>query len=150
MTKVCGLPPLAISIRQPWVHCILEHGKNIENRSWPTKFRGHVCLHAAKGMKVGEFNDCMDFVDDILPLDSQMAVASRRASALDASSIHRRGGIVAIAQIVDCVTSSKSPWFMGQYGFVLYGVVPVDFVPVRGSLGFFDWRKNLSDAEVPW
>lgn len=30
----------AISIRQPWAWLILNAGKDIENRDWPTNFRG--------------------------------------------------------------------------------------------------------------
>ena len=38
---------IAISIRQPWASLILKCGKDIENRSWPTKFRGRILVHAA-------------------------------------------------------------------------------------------------------
>lgn len=31
------LPPLALSIRQPWAWAILCAGKDIENRSWPVQ-----------------------------------------------------------------------------------------------------------------
>lgn len=33
---------IALSIRQPWAWHILHSGKDIENRDWPTKFRGRV------------------------------------------------------------------------------------------------------------
>ena len=54
-----------------------------------------------------------------------------------------RGGIIGTAEIVDCVEASDSPWFFGRYGFVLRSVKPIGFIPVKGALGFFDWRKNL-------
>lgn len=128
---MADLPQRAISIRQPWAWAIINAGKDIENRDWRTKFRGPVCIHAAKGCKEGEFNSAATFIGwdkmsgCVLPRD------------------HLRGGIIGVAEIVDCVESSDSPWFFGRYGFVLRNARPVEFIPVKGALGFFDWRKNL-------
>ena len=54
-----------------------------------------------------------------------------------ALSTLERGGVVGIAELVDCVASSPSIWFMGEYGFVLRNVQPLEFLPVTGALGFF-------------
>lgn len=56
-----------------------------------------------------------------------------------------RGGIVGTVEIVDCVEQSDSPWFFGRYGFVLRNpqVLP-EIIPVKGALGFFDWRERLT------
>ena len=43
--------------------------------------------------------------------------------------------------LIDCVIDSDSPWFEGRFGFVLRDVQPVEFVPCKGALGFFDWRE---------
>jgi hypothetical protein len=48
------------------------------------------------------------------------------------------GGTVGRARIVDCVTRSDSPWFVGRYGFVLEGVEPLPFRAVSGNRGLFD------------
>lgn len=40
---------LALSIRQPWAWLIINGGKDIENRDWPTKFRSRILVHAGKG-----------------------------------------------------------------------------------------------------
>lgn len=47
-----------------------------------------------------------------------------------------RGGV----EIVDCVDSSESPWFWGDFGFVLENPQPVAFGPCRGMLGF--WKRR--------
>jgi hypothetical protein len=39
---------VALSIRQPWAELILRGLKTIEVRSWPTKHRGLLWLHAGK------------------------------------------------------------------------------------------------------
>ena len=38
---------IAITIKQPWAYLIAAGIKDIENRTWPTKFRGRVLVHAA-------------------------------------------------------------------------------------------------------
>jgi hypothetical protein len=71
-----------------------------------------------------------------VPLASKFG---RRASAIYSTDA-KRGGIVATARIVDCVSDSSSPWFFGRFGFVLADVQAVPFLPTKGALGFFDWR----------
>lgn len=48
------------------------------------------------------------------------------------------GGIVGIAEIVDVVRDHSSPWFFGPVGLVIRNARPLNFMPVRGQLGFFD------------
>lgn len=45
----------ALSIRQPWASLIVMGIKDIENRTWPTRHRGSVLVHAAKGMTRDKF-----------------------------------------------------------------------------------------------
>lgn len=39
----------ALSLTQPWASAIALGRKHWETRSWPTSFRGEVCIHASKG-----------------------------------------------------------------------------------------------------
>lgn len=131
------LPPKALSIRQPWAWAIIHAGKDIENRDWPTKFRGPVCIHAAKAVPpVRYLLDCHEVTK----------ITGRDNMPPKLGSDFHRGGIIGVAEIVDCVEASQSPWFFGRYGFVLRNARPVDFIPVKGALGFFDWRKRLEGA----
>ena len=119
----------ALSIRQPWAGLIVNGHKDIENRSWPTRFRGEFLVHASKGMTRAEYEN----VDLMLALDEQL-----QHIKLPAFEQLERGGIVGVATIADCITRSKSPWFFGSHGFVLAGAKPVPFAPLKGMLGFFD------------
>lgn len=132
------LPRLALSIRQPWAWSILRAGKDIENRDWPTRLRGPICIHAAKGMTRDEYEDCLATAHAI-----SRTTPFPTGLTLPSPADLPRGGIVGTAEIVDCVSDSESPWFFGRYGFVLRQVKPVDFIPVRGALGFFEWRGRL-------
>ena len=38
----------ALSIRQPWAYLIAIGAKDVENRSWLTRFRGRIYIHASK------------------------------------------------------------------------------------------------------
>ena len=39
----------AVSVRQPWAWSLLFGGKDVENRSRPTGYRGWLLIHASKG-----------------------------------------------------------------------------------------------------
>lgn len=121
---------LALSIRQPWAWLILHAGKDIENRTWQTKVRGRVLIHASKGMTVSEHNNAFLFAYRILGGD--------RMTEAPFPDQLGRGGIVGSVEIVDCVTASASPWWMGPVGFVLRDPRPLPFMPYKGRLGFFD------------
>ena len=122
----------ALSIIQPWAWLIVSGHKDIENRNWPTRFRGPVLIHAGKKLDVESLNYVHGYPNQ--PREFE------------------RGGIVGIAEIVDCVTGSNSPWWSGPYGFVIRNARPLPFVPMRGALGFFDVPDHIKAAlnpEVP-
>lgn len=121
----------ALSIRQPWAWLILNAGKDIENRNWPTRYRGRVLVHAGKGCTRAEYEDACDTVDHINRLQNSHI-------KLPPLTKLQRGGIVGSVEIVDCLTASESPWFFGEHGFVLRKPQLLPFTPWRGELGFFD------------
>jgi hypothetical protein len=123
------LPAMALSIRQPWAWAIIHAGKDIENRQWSTRFRGPICIHASKGMTKAEY---LEF-EGVYGMDSQIPDVPEPEDLL-------RGGIVGVAEIIACVSQSRSRWFFGRWGFVLSNARPVKFIPSRGALGLFDWR----------
>lgn len=143
MPDFSNLPDKALSIRQPWAWAILHAGKDIENRSWATKFRGPVCIHTS--LFIPQQEDVDDFNEVLFRAWPQEADRERILKFGDEARAMPRGGIIGVAEIIDCVEASESPWFMGSYGFVLRGVQAVPFIPVKGALQFFDWRKKLGE-----
>jgi len=119
-----NLPTIALSIRQPWAWLIANGYKDIENRTWSTRFRGPVLIHAAKGMTRAEWY-------------SADTVALANGVKLPPYATFERGGIVGVVEVIDCVSRSDSPWFEGPYGFVLRNARWLPFQPCKGSLGFF-------------
>lgn len=116
----------ALSIMQPWAWLIVNGHKDIENRTWWTRFRGPVLIHAGK--KYDDDFDCSYFES----LDR--VEHAPWTGDIDAE----RGGIVGECEIVDCVQRSDSEWFSGPYGFVIRNARPLPFRPCRGMLGFFE------------
>jgi hypothetical protein len=119
----------ALSIRQPWAWLICHAGKDIENRDWPTNFRGRIWIHAGKTMTKADYEACALF---IAPM--------RRPWRMPAYDVLRQecGGIVGVCSIVGCVTQSSSPWFCGPFGFVITNAEALPFLPLKGALGFFE------------
>lgn len=120
----------ALSIRQPWAWLIVNGHKDIENRCWKTNFRGKIYVHAAKGMTRGDYLACKICCADIPGVN------------LPPFEKLERGGIVGTVEIVDCVDQDASPWFFGEFGFVLKNAIPLPFRPLKGALGFFNVEKE--------
>jgi hypothetical protein len=121
----------ALSIRQPWAWLIVNGHKDIENRQWRTHERGRIFVHAAAGMTRDEY--AIGYV-----------MAEEQGIILPAFEFLERGGIVGEVDIVDCVDVDPSPWFFGEWGFVLKNAKPLPFAPLKGRLGFF--RVDLPAA----
>ena len=109
-----------LSIRQPWARLIVSGSKNIENRTWSTRYRGALLIHASLNVNGRE---C-------------------RRYGLDPANLET-GGVVGFAEIVDCVTKHKSKWFEGPVGFVLRRRKKLPFVAWKGTLGLRDAPKRL-------
>lgn len=113
-----------LSITAWWAWAIVHAGKDIENRTWATKYRGPLLIHASQTV----------LADDLLEM---FAIAVNNAHD-PLPTKPASGGIVGRCTLTDCVTAHDSRWFLGPYGFVLAGVQPTPFIPMRGRLGLFD------------
>jgi hypothetical protein len=135
----------ALSIRAPWWWYILHGGKDIENRDWPTRVRGRVLIHASKWWNEREVAEAIEDANQM-----QFRANPCRTQHLFPAAVHSGilrdscGFLVGSVEIIDCVAQSSSPWFVGDYGFVLRN--PEAFakpVPFKGALGFFGVPDDL-------
>jgi hypothetical protein len=114
-------PPIALSLRQPWLWAILFCGKEIENRTWRSSRRGRIILHASKTMDETGLRFLAEAgfaVPDALPM----------------------GAYVGEVTITDCrpVTACDSPWAFGPWCYTLERPIPyITPIPGRGQLGFY-------------
>jgi hypothetical protein len=119
-----GASVKVIVIRQPWAWLIVHGFKDIENRSWRTRYRGTLLIQASAGLPTKHALE-----------DIRLLVRKR---GVDLPEVFERGGIVGMAQLDDCVTSSRSKWFEGPVGWVLSKPKRLPFIPLKGRLGLFD------------
>lgn len=117
-----------LTIRQPWAWLIVNGHKDVENRSWDTKFRGRFIVHAAAG------------------IDPEYETIRLKAAKLGIEIPRReqieRGGIVGAATLVDTVTSLNSPWWEGPVGFVLEAARKLPFQAMKGRLGWWNVERT--------
>lgn len=124
----------ALSIRQPWAWLIVNGFKDIENRDWPTNFRGELLVHAGQTMARSYYDETV----------GELRLSGLCPPDMPAYEDLPRGGFVGWTRVVDCVTEHPSPWKTNDpfgtpsYGFVLRDSRPMPFVPWKGRLGFFN------------
>jgi hypothetical protein len=112
----------AISLWQPWAYAITTLGKDVENRTWSTDYRGPLLIHAAQRWDPRAYADLVKTGVELPPPEGL-----------------QRGGFVGVCNVVDCVTESNSEWFDGRgFAFVLRDARPVPFVRYSGRRQLFD------------
>jgi len=117
----------AISIKQPWAITIFR-GKDIENRTKPSKYRGPLLIHAS----LRSDREGRAFIEKTFP------------DVYRKFDFYVLGCIIGKVAMVDCVTDHPSRWFFGPYGYVFEN--PVLFrkpIPYKGKLGLFNIPDNL-------
>jgi ASCH domain len=48
-----------LTVRQPWAWAIIHGGKDVENRSWRTKYRGPLLIHAGSAFEPDGYETVM-------------------------------------------------------------------------------------------
>ena len=87
----------ALSIRQPWAEMIIEKGKDVENRTWRTNYRGRMYVHASK-----TFDGDLEYY------------TGKKGSEVVL------GAIIGSVEVYDCVRNSKSYWaYKDQWHWLL-------------------------------
>jgi len=120
--------PFAVSrgltLWQPMAWAISDLDKRIENRPWkPWSVAKRIAIHAGK------------------TYNQDHAIQIARHFKVVVPSVKRipLGAIVAVADIVGCVTESDDPWFSGPYGWQLENVVKLpEPIACGGAQGL--WR----------
>jgi hypothetical protein len=140
-----------ITIKQPWASIIIEGIKDIENRTWKTKYRGKILIHAsAKQIKTKDIifpsNDV--WLRNVPDNIREMAFFNKNITS----------AIIGSVEIVDCVVNHPSIWAEKSnfdayddeaqsniiYNWVLAN--PIKFtepIPAKGKLSLWDYPEIL-------
>ena len=118
----------ALTIRQPWASLIVFGEKDVENRTWTTRHRGSLAIHAGQAVD----HDLQAW---------QLNIAQR-------INTFPRGAIVGIVDLRDVVRDSRSRWAEpGHHHWVLTDPRPIEPVPMRGRLGL--WTPDVEISSFP-
>ncbi|HNQ88091.1 MAG TPA: ASCH domain-containing protein [Verrucomicrobiota bacterium] len=117
----------AITVRQPFAGLIVAGVKDVENRTWNTRLRGRIAIHAASAKPSA---GAMEFYE---------REVKARGWKWPKDLVELRGGIIGTVELVDVVTKSRSPWFNGKgFGFVLANPKRLKFRPATGQLKIWE------------
>jgi hypothetical protein len=140
----------ALTVRQPYCSAITSGDKRRENRTWPTRYRGLVALHAAKAVEW----DAPDIAWTAARLTPWRPGLRRDAwiGCLDLGVVTAVAELTGCHHAGDCITGALdaysfcTPWSMpAAYHWEIENVRPLAVpVPCRGALGL--WRLP-ADAE---
>ncbi|MBE5821149.1 MAG: ASCH domain-containing protein [Clostridiales bacterium] len=126
-----------LTIKQPYAELIASGIKKAEIRSWKTKYRGEIFIHAGLGIDKAYLNKYKDVID-IENLDSS--------------------AIIAKCNVVDCVKidenfikkynedNKDSGYYIsnkniGNYAFILEDIQKIDKIPAKGKLSFWEYKE---------
>jgi hypothetical protein len=113
----------ALSVRQPWAWLIVNGLKAIENRPYRIRCPRSLLIHASRNL-----DDCTE--DKIERLE--------RKHGISIPSEYELGGIVGVVDVIDCVESHESKWFVkGNFGWALANPRRLKFRLCKGAVGLF-------------
>lgn len=129
----------ALTISQPFASLIASGEKWVENRSWETKHRGPLVIHAGKGTQYLTKAELAEYphggVVAYAELVACVELAPVKLHAAAAFHTLRASGINPVELLKHDHT--EGPWC-----WVLKDVQPVEFVPCVGKQGLWEYAEG--------
>lgn len=127
-----------LSIRQPWASLIAYDYKEYEFRSWRTKYRGELYIHASSQVE----KENMEFFKDFgIPFETGKIIA--KVNLDDVVEINEEFENSLIEKCPSVYGHSKG---RGGYGWKVSNPILIKPIPVKGKLGIWNFSKsNYSD-----
>jgi hypothetical protein len=134
----------ALTLSQPWASFVAWGAKTVETRSWATRYRGWLAVHASKRFPVGDRNACY-----YNPNFRRLMVEHHLAA-----SELPRGSVLCIVRFKDCIPTEQvckvlaeselglGNYDRGRHAWVLEELLHVfnPPIPAKGALGLWDWE----------
>ena len=124
-----------LTIRQPWATLIMQGDKRFEFRSWQTKYRGELLIHAGKGVD----KEAVKRLEKYLPKDLPLGKILGKVTLVDCIRMSPEFKEELLKENSDIYTKSS---FKENFGWQLENVqvfdVPIDAV---GHLSL--WEYNV-------
>lgn len=126
----------AITIKQPFASLIIEGYKEYEFRTWRTKFRGDILIHAGKGVDKKAMEKYKHLVSDF-PSGCMLGIVS----ITDCIKIDDEAREMLKDNIVyDNVVNNKD-W--EGFGFKIENIRKVENTPANGKLSLWDFEGEI-------
>ena len=125
----------AITIKQPWATLIAEGYKEYEFRSWKTKYRGDILIHAGKGIDkkaMGRFKH--------LGLEYPAGQIIAKATITDCIYVDEEFAQKLYQKDSNVYKSLINNKDRDSYGFKLENVKKISPIEVKGKLSLWDYN----------
>lgn len=134
----------ALTICQPYAHLIAIGHKRVENRTWPTRYRGPLAIHAGKSRKFlgATGNQFLTFGEP----NYGIALADMAFGAVVATC-----RLAACVRIEDAPGHRFFPWLEshehteGPWCWVLTEIQPIKPFRCSGAQGLWDWDNDSAN-----
>ena len=123
-----------ITIKQPWATLIVKGYKEYEFRTWKTKYRGDILIHAGKGIDKSAIKR-FEYLDLEYPTGMIIAKATITDCVLVDDDFRKE--IIKKDPLVYKGISKKENW--NGYGFKLENVKEIDTIKINGKLSLWDY-----------
>lgn len=151
-----------LSLTQPWATLVTIGAKRIETRSWGTRYRGPIAIHAAKGLaSVGGHSGLIDLCLDspfsdvlrdhgkglLVPgHDLPLGMVLATASLIDCVEIRQTHDPVALPRFIQHAAEYEQDfgdYQIGRWMWLLDHIQALpEPIPARGSLGLWEWSRD--------
>lgn len=130
-----------LSVKQPWTYLVCAGIKPVENRSWKTKHRGRILLHASATSD-----------KNVLYSEQQYnAIKEIGFEPYNMSGTLTRSAIIGSAEIIDCVQNHPSVWAeYGKYHWVMANTMlfKEPILGVKGKLGLWEYDGPVNFCHI--
>lgn len=134
----------AITLHQPWASLIAWEDKRFETRSWPTRYRGKIAIHA------GQTNALSGIVDETMI--NPIITRAFRQHGIDWRHLPC-GAVLGVANLVECIQMTPEliaglpqyerllgDWTEGRWAWRFDAVTRFrEPIPARGKQGIWNW-----------
>lgn len=139
----------AITIKQPWATLIALGLKEFETRSWATKHRGSIAIHAGKSIDKEAYEDFSNDLKAVgienikqLPIGSVIATASLVECHKVIKEYPKQNTAEVAEFYIDGKEYNYGFYEPGRYAWQLSNVKAIEPVPAKGQLSLWNWNDG--------
>lgn len=132
-----------LSLMQPWAHLVVIGAKKIETRSWDTKYRGPLLIHASKRFTEEQAKLCQQspfnrYIDNLHDIETGYIIGAVDLWQIESTEAWLRSA--------DLKHEDAQEYCFGDYGknrfawHLRYAMEFNEMIPARGSLGLWDFE----------